>query len=178
VVLNDAVAVTLDPTHHWSARGALDRRMTLWASFAFETPAGLIYCVGDSGFHGGLNYRMAHENFGAPTLAILPIGAYKPRTVMRPQHQDPDEAVRGARFLGAELTIGSHFGTFQLTDEAEEDPVLRLARALARWDLPPDRFVAGWPGKVVQLPHGLGSPLPGPLEVTTATTTPTDFGEG
>ena len=97
---------------------------------------------------------------------------------MRPQHQDPDEAVRGARFLEAELTIGSHFGTFQLTDEAEEDPVHRLSEALARWDLPLDRFVAGWPGQVLQLPHGLGSPLPGPLEVTTATTTPTDFGEG
>lgn len=176
VVLGDGVAMTLDPTHHWSARGALDRRMTLWASLAFETPAGLIYCVGDSGFHRGINYRAAREKYGAPVLAVLPIGAYLPRSVMRPQHQDPDEAVRGARFLEAELTIGSHFGTFQLTDEAEEDPVTRLAAALKRWDLPADRFIPGHPGRVVALPQQLGSVLPPPLPVTPATTSPTDFG--
>ena len=177
VVLSDAVVVTLDPTHHWSARGIADRRMTLWASFAFETPAGLIYCVGDSGFHGGINYRAARQKFGAPKLAILPIGAYKPRTVMRPQHQDPDEAVRGARFLEAELVMGSHFGTFQLTDEAEEDPVLRLAMALERWNMPADRFLPARPGLVVNLPRGIVSPMPGPLALSEATTTPTVFAD-
>jgi L-ascorbate metabolism protein UlaG (beta-lactamase superfamily) len=176
VPLSDAIAVTLDPTHHWSARGAFDRRMTLWASFAVETPAGLVYVVGDSGFHGGENYRAARERHGAPKLAVLPIGAYAPRLVMRPQHQDPDEAVRAARFLGAEMSLGSHFGTFQLTDEAVEDPVTRLQAALARWDLSPSRFLPAHPGRVHSLPHRIDAPLPPPLAATDESTAPTDHG--
>ncbi|MBC8130872.1 MAG: MBL fold metallo-hydrolase [Rhizobiaceae bacterium] len=173
VVLNDAVAVTLDPTHHWSARGVFDRRMTLWASFAFETPAGLVYVIGDTGFHEGINYRAARGTFGAPKLAVLPMGAYDPRSVMRPQHQDPDEAVRGARFLGAEMVLGSHWGTFQLTDEAVEDPLLRLAAALERWDVSPLRFVPARPGLVTSLPLRLDAPLPEPLAATAETMAPT-----
>ena len=174
VQLSNDVAVTLDPTHHWSARGFADRRMTLWASFAVETPAGLVYVVGDSGFHGGENYRAARQRYGAPKLAVLPIGAYDPRSVMQPQHQDPDEAVRAARFLGAEMSLGSHFGTFQLTDEALEDPLQRLQSALERWDLSPRRFLPAHPGRVHSLPHTIDAPLPEPLAATAQSRAPTD----
>ncbi|BDA86647.1 membrane protein [Aureimonas sp. SA4125] len=174
VALSGDVALTLDPTHHWSARGIADRRMTLWASFAVETPAGLVYVVGDSGFHGGENYRAARLRYGAPKLAVLPIGAYAPRAVMRPQHQDPDEAVRAARFLQAEMSLGSHFGTFQLTDEALEDPVARLGAALARWDVSPARFLPAHPGRVHLLPHAIDAPLPAPLAPTAEAVAPTD----
>ena len=176
VRLNEEVSVTLDPTHHWSARGILDRRMTLWASFAFETPAGLVYVVGDTGFGGGANYRAARQKFGAPKLAVLPIGAYEPRRVMRPQHQDPDEAVRGARFLQAERVLGSHWGTFQLTDEAVEDPLERLAASCARWRFAPERFVPARPGLVCALPNAIDAPLPEPLEADAESTAPTRHG--
>ena len=36
LALSDAVAVTLVPTYHWSARGAFDRRMALWCSYVIE----------------------------------------------------------------------------------------------------------------------------------------------
>lgn len=172
VVLNDRVAVTLDPTHHWSARGILDRRMTLWASFAFETPAGLLYHIGDTGFFGGANYRAARARFGAPKLGVIPIGAYEPRGVMRPQHQNPDEAVRGALFLGAELSLGSHWGTFQLTDEPAFDPPARLGRALERWNLAPTRFRPAPPGLVLDLPARIDAPMPPRLDARPETTRP------
>ncbi|WP_102960689.1 MBL fold metallo-hydrolase [Mangrovicella endophytica] len=173
VRLGDEVAVTLDPAHHWSARGVFDRRLTLWTTFVLETPAGLVYCSGDTGFFGGVNYRAAFERFGAPKLAVLPIGAYLPRFFMHPQHQDPDEAVRGARFLGAELTIGSHWGCWQLTDEAADDPLRLLDAALKRWDVPAERFQAGWPGMVVELPATFETPPLQPLTATPETTRPT-----
>lgn len=172
VPLNDHVAVTLDPAFHWSARGIFDRRMTLWTSFAFETPAGLVYVVGDTGFGNGAGYLAARARFGAPKLAVLPIGAYDPRSVMRPQHQDPDEAVRGARFLEAEMVLGSHWGTFHLTDEAVEDPLRRLAIALDDWRFPPERFLPARPGLVHTLPHRIDAPLPEPLAATPETTAP------
>ncbi|WP_078708017.1 MBL fold metallo-hydrolase [Consotaella salsifontis] len=170
VPLNGDVALTFEPTHHWGARGVFDRSMTLWASFAFETPAGFIYYVGDSGFFGGANYRAARQRHGPAKLAVLPIGAYAPRFFMAPQHQDPDEAVRAARFLEAELSIGSHWGTFQLTDEPIDEPPARLSAALARWSVAPERFIAGRPGLAVSLPHAIDAPLPEPLAATPETT--------
>src|ERR1051325_4647443 len=82
VTLGPNVAVTLIPTRHWSARGLTDRNKALWASFAFETPAGRIYHVADSGYGDGHHFRAARDQYGPFRLAILPIGAYEPRWFM------------------------------------------------------------------------------------------------
>ena len=57
VSLPDGVAVHVERTLHWSARGTRDRRHALWASFVVEAGARKIYCVGDSGFGGGETFR-------------------------------------------------------------------------------------------------------------------------
>lgn len=129
-----------EPAHHWSARGVTDRRMALWSSFMIDGPAGLIYAGGDTGFHGGRNYRDTRARHGPVRLSILPIGAYEPRWFMRPQHQNPDEAVEGFQLLDAAYGIGHHWGTFQLTDEAITDPRDRLYAALDARGISRDRF--------------------------------------
>ncbi|MER0238162.1 MBL fold metallo-hydrolase [Fulvimarina sp. MAC8] len=129
-----------EPSHHWSARGVTDRRMALWSSFMIEGPAGLIYVAGDTGFHDGRNYRDARARHGSVRLAVLPIGAYEPRWFMRPQHQNPDEAVAGFKLLDAAYGVGYHWGTFQLTDEAITDPRDRLHAALYVEGIARDRF--------------------------------------
>lgn len=136
----EGLAFTAEPCHHWSARGLRDRSMALWAAFAIETPAGAIYHIGDTGFHGGRNYRAAAEKYGEFRLAILPIGAYEPRWFMEGQHQNPAEAVEGFRLLGASHAIGHHFGTFQLTNESIEAPVNHLAEALQAAEIEASRF--------------------------------------
>ena len=69
---------------------------------------------------------MIRERFGAPRLALLPIGAYEPRWFMSPVHMAPDEAVRAHEILGAETSIAIHHGTFQLADEGIDTPKKRL----------------------------------------------------
>ena len=91
VALNDEVAVTLCPTRHWSARGVRDRNCALWAAFVIETPAGRILHVGDSGYGDGHYFKTVRDHYGAPRLAILPIGHYEPRWFMRDQHMNPAE---------------------------------------------------------------------------------------
>ncbi|WP_244404140.1 MBL fold metallo-hydrolase [Fulvimarina pelagi] len=132
--------VHCEPTHHWSARGVTDRRMALWSSFMVESPAGRIYFVGDTGFHNGRNYRAAREKHGPVRLAVLPIGAYEPRWFMRPQHQNPEEAVVGFQLLDAAYAIGHHWATFQLTNEAITEPRESLHAALDARSIARDRF--------------------------------------
>ena len=143
------VAVTAVPTRHWSARGLFDRNKALWASFVLETPAGKIYAVGDSGYGDGVHFRRVRDRYGPLRLALLPIGAYEPRWFMRDQHMNPEEAVKALADCGAERALAHHHGTFQLTDEAIDAPVLALAAALDAAKLPRERFLAPRRGEAV-----------------------------
>ena len=148
VALGAGVSARLVPAYHWSARGAFDRRMALWASYVIETPAGRIYHVGDTGYHDGAFFRAHGEAHGPFRLALLPIGAYEPRWFMRDNHMNPEEAVQVMLSLRAEQALGHHWGTFQLTNEGVERPLEALAAALKAAGMPPERFVAARPGMV------------------------------
>jgi L-ascorbate metabolism protein UlaG (beta-lactamase superfamily) len=143
-------AVTLVPTRHWSARNLSDRNMSLWASFVIEAPAGRIYFVGDSSYGEGGHFRDARKRYGPFKLALLPIGAYEPRWFMDDQHMNPAESVKAFVDCGAERALGHHYGTFQLTDEAIDAPLVALAEALRAADIPAERFGALRPGQVWQ----------------------------
>jgi L-ascorbate metabolism protein UlaG (beta-lactamase superfamily) len=150
VDLGSGISVTLVPTQHWSARSLSDRNMSLWASFIIEAPAGKIYFVGDSGYGDGSTFRNAAA-YGPLKLAILPIGAYEPRWFMADQHMNPAEAVQAFLGCGAEVAIGHHYGTFQLTDEAIDAPPAALATALTEANISPERFRTLRPGETWQL---------------------------
>ena len=147
IKLAEGVALTLEPSHHWSARGVFDRRMALWCAYVIDAPGGKIYAVGDSGYHDGIYYRAAKEKHGGFRLALLPIGAYEPRWMMAPQHQNPDEAVRAALDCGADYVLGHHWGTFKLTDEGIERPIEALAAALEKHAVSAKRFRTLRPGE-------------------------------
>lgn len=151
VALSRDVSVTLVPTRHWSARGFFDRNKALWGGFVIETPAGRILHVADSGYGDGHHFRNARDLYGPFRLAILPIGAYAPRWFMRDQHMNPQEAVRAFADSGAERALAHHFGTFQLTDEAIDEPHARLAEALKAANLPAGKFAALRPGQPLEL---------------------------
>jgi len=151
--IGDRAAIHIEPAHHWSARGARDRRMALWAGFVIETPGGKLYFAGDTGFHDGINYRLMADKHGGFRFAILPIGAYEPRWFMAPQHQNPEEAVQGMKLCKAAFAAGCHWGTFQLTDEPMDEPVRKLAEAREAEGVPPERFRALQPGEVWDVPE-------------------------
>jgi L-ascorbate metabolism protein UlaG (beta-lactamase superfamily) len=151
VELGNGLAVTLVPTRHWSARGLFDRNKTLWASFVLETAAGKLYIVCDSGYGDGGHFRRVAEAHGPLRLAILPIGAYEPRWFMRDQHMNPEDAVKALTDCGAVQALAHHHGTFQLTDEAIDAPVIALGEALDQAKVPREKFVALKPGQVFEV---------------------------
>jgi L-ascorbate metabolism protein UlaG (beta-lactamase superfamily) len=148
ITLSEHVSVALTPAYHWSARGARDRHMALWASFLIATPAGGIYHIGDTGYHDGAIFRALRAEHGAPRLAILPIGAFEPRWFMHEQHMNPAEAVQAMLDCGADQALGHHWGTFQLTNEAIETPLQELAAALEASGVAHERFTPMRPGMV------------------------------
>lgn len=146
--LPEGARVDIVPANHWSARGIGDRRMALWGGFMLRTAAGLVYFAGDTGYGSGALFSDLASRYGAPDLALIPIGAYAPRWFMAAQHIDPDEAVRVCETLGARQAVAIHWGTFQLTDEPRDEPPQRLAAALAARGIDPERFVTLAPGEL------------------------------
>jgi L-ascorbate metabolism protein UlaG (beta-lactamase superfamily) len=139
IELRPDVRLTFVPAQHWSGRAFGDRRRMLWGGYWFDAPGGRVYFAGDTGYPA--QFREIRRRLGAPTIALLPIGAYEPRWFMAPQHVNPEEAVRAHLDLGARLSIGMHFATFhQLSDEAMDAPVRALAVALQGHDVSADAF--------------------------------------
>ena len=145
----DPLPITLTPAQHWSKRLTSSRNRRLWGGFfiTFPTPsARAVYFAGDTGWHETI-FRDIAARLGAPDLAMLPIGAYEPRWFMRPQHCNPAEAVRIHRELGSRQSVAMHWGAFQLTDEARDEPPRALAQALREAGLPPGVFKVLEPGE-------------------------------
>jgi L-ascorbate metabolism protein UlaG (beta-lactamase superfamily) len=126
------------PARHFSARGICDRNATLWGGWMISGPSGRVLFAGDSGWDD--HFRTIRERLGAPDVALLPIGAFRPRWFMAPVHISPDEAIDAHEALGASVTVPMHYGTFFLGDDGETEAVETLRRAVAARGLD-DEFV-------------------------------------
>jgi N-acyl-phosphatidylethanolamine-hydrolysing phospholipase D len=140
-----AVEIVFTPAQHWSGRSLTDRMATLWGGYAVFAPGFQLFFAGDTAY--SQDFADIHARFAARhgagrgfDVALLPIGAYEPRWFMSAQHVDPGEAVRIHRDLGAEHSIGIHWGTFELTDESLDEPPRALARAARDAGLADDAF--------------------------------------
>jgi L-ascorbate metabolism protein UlaG (beta-lactamase superfamily) len=130
--------ITATPARHFSARTPFDRNRTLWGGFMIQSGMGQILFAGDSA--AGSHWQDIRTRLGPPGIALLPIGAYEPRWFMASAHMNPAEAVQAHRALGARQSIGMHFGTFQLTDEAIDAPLVALAEARRAASIVPEQF--------------------------------------
>ncbi len=122
------------PAQHFSARSLFDRNATLWAGWYVEprgdATAPRLFFAGDTAYAD--HFATCRTRLGAPDVACLPIGAYRPRRIMRPVHMNPEEAVQAFFDLGAAHFVPIHWGTFALTDEPLDEPPARLCARAAR----------------------------------------------
>jgi L-ascorbate metabolism protein UlaG (beta-lactamase superfamily) len=130
--------VTYVPAQHFSSRGLHDRNRCLWGGFVIECRGAVVYFAGDSGYCP--HFGEIGRRFPRIDLALLPIGAYEPRWFTRKHHVDPEEAVRAHLDLKPRHSLGMHFGTFRLTDEAIDAPLLALRRGRAEAGLAEQDF--------------------------------------
>ena len=96
-----------------------------------NTDSAVFFC-GDSGY--GPHFAEI-GSFGKIDLAILPIGTYTPRFLVKKSHMNPQEALNAFEDLKASKMIPCHFGTFQIFLEAPDAPEKKLLSLL---ELRPD----------------------------------------
>ncbi|MES2719290.1 MAG: MBL fold metallo-hydrolase [Pseudomonadota bacterium] len=151
IALKDGLRITLVPTQHWSKRRLLgDRNEALWGGYVLQHQGRQAFFAGDTGY--SKDFADIHARFGAMDFAMIPIGAYAPRDFMQRQHINPAEAVRIHQDVQARLSLGIHWGTFILTDEAIQQPPQDLAVALQQAGVAAAQFPRWAIGETRRLP--------------------------
>jgi L-ascorbate metabolism protein UlaG (beta-lactamase superfamily) len=121
--------ITAEPSVHDSARSTADHNETLWASWVIESTQQRLLFVGDTGYSNTI-FKGIGEKYSSFDVAILPIGAYKPRELLWMSHTTPEEAVSIGKDLHATKLIASHWGTISsLSDEPMFEPSVRFKKA-------------------------------------------------
>ena len=145
-----SIEVTLCPAKHWAGRNLWDRGKTLHGSFALKTNSNTsAYFGGDTGYCEV--FEIIGRLLGPFDLAILPIGAYKPRWFMKNVHCDPEEVVQMHKDLKAKQTLGVHWGTFSLSDEDDMEPALELGRVREIANLDSNHIFTMKPGETLEI---------------------------
>lgn len=133
------------PVKHWSARGMNDRNKSLWGGYVILSSTKKIFFAGDTGYCD--IFKTLSEKFGDFSVSLLPIGAYEPRWFMRDSHLNPAEAVQAHIDLKTKLSMAIHFGLWQLTDEAIDQPEIDLQEALRNSNINTEDFFVLEPGQ-------------------------------
>lgn len=142
VQVSQGTCITLTPALHWSRRYRHPEgsNRSLWCGFHIRVKNGpSIFFAGDTA--ASRCFDDIYCRLGAPNVAILPIGAYRPDWI-RTHHTNPEDAVRIMQQLHAPLAIACHFGTWQLADDGYQENLDDLAAALNAAGIPANLFPA------------------------------------
>ena len=138
--LGGGVELHCVPAQPFAARNLGDRNRTHWCGWVLRSADRAVYFAGDTGYCPV--FRTIGERFGGFDLALIPIGASRPRWLMKAMHVDPREAVQIHLDVRSRLSVACHWGTFALADEPLSEPPRLLRAALAERALPAAQFRA------------------------------------
>lgn len=134
---SSSISLSCLPCIHFSGRSPFDRNATLWASWSIASPSLKVFFAGDTGY--GPVFAGIGARHGPFDVALLPIGAYEPASIMRPVHLNPEQAVAAGVDLRAVTLVAMHWGTIVLTDEPPFEPPGRFRAAADRAGFPDGR---------------------------------------
>ncbi|HSS99545.1 MAG TPA: MBL fold metallo-hydrolase [Terriglobales bacterium] len=115
------LTITHVPSKHWGARILKDSHRG-YGGFVLRGGKHSMYHAGDTAYFDG--FREIGERL-SPELALLPIGAYNPPS-FRNVHTSPGDATRAFLDLQARWMVPMHYGTFRLSHEPLDEPLLLL----------------------------------------------------
>ena len=132
-----SLTVTSVPMRHWSVR-TTDRDKTLWCGYSVAaattntaTTGGRkkFLFPGDTAWFDGL-HELATQ-YGPWDVAAIPIGAYEPRSFMKDNHINVEEAVSMKDAVQAKSAVPIHWKSFSLTSEPVLEPREKLVEIMA-----------------------------------------------
>jgi L-ascorbate metabolism protein UlaG (beta-lactamase superfamily) len=120
------VEVTAVPVRHSGSRGFGDYARRGACGYIVRTPQHSIYVAGDTGYFSG--FVEIGRRF-QPDIALLPISGYEPAG-FRDEHLSPLDAVYAFEDLGARVLIPTSYGSFPLSYEPLDAPLLWLRQIM------------------------------------------------
>jgi L-ascorbate metabolism protein UlaG (beta-lactamase superfamily) len=129
--------VTALPAIHFNRRTARDRNRALWCGFVAAGGGRRVHFAGDTAY--GPVFKEVGRRYPGPDMALVPIGAYEPRHLMRGVHCTPEDAAALGRDLRAKALCAMHWGAIKLTDEPPIEPPGRFRAAAGAAGYPPER---------------------------------------
>ncbi|GGE48035.1 L-ascorbate metabolism protein UlaG (beta-lactamase superfamily) [Pedobacter psychrotolerans] len=124
ISLSEHLKFTAVPARHFTGR-KFKRNQTLWSAFVLETSQSRLFLGGDSGYD--THFAEIGKTYGSFDLAILECGqydAYWPYI-----HMFPEETVKAAIDLKAEVLMPVHWGKFSLSMHPWNEPINRIVKA-------------------------------------------------
>jgi L-ascorbate metabolism protein UlaG (beta-lactamase superfamily) len=118
------ISVRAFEVNHWGARMRSDTYRG-FNGYLIDTPRYRVIFGGDTAMTTTFRALRSSRRLD---LAIMPIGAYNPWIRV---HCTPEQALKMADDAGAETILPVHHRTFQLSSEPANEPIERLASALA-----------------------------------------------
>ena len=126
------------PAQHFSGRWLTDHDETLWCSWVVTGSKKRIFFGGDSGYFTG--FARIGTAFGPFDLAMIPIGAYAPRELLKTKHMHPSESVQAFLDVRGKKMVAIHWGAFKQTDEPLDEPPRILREEIKKRSLNDDDF--------------------------------------
>lgn len=118
------VRIACTPARHYSGRRRMDNS-TLWASWMIRGANRSVYVSGDTGYAG--HFGEIRQRFGDVDLTVMKVGAYGDTWL--DIHMDPEAAVQSHLDLGGKIMLPVHWGTFNLSYHAWDEPIYRTLKA-------------------------------------------------
>ena len=137
-----SVDIICTPAQHRSGRTPWNFDGTLWCSWIIKEPQATgkkLFFAGDTGYcHVTSDSQYSHhqaphppcpafkeigELYGPFDLALLPVGCFKPRSVLSGQHSSPEDSLTIHADVRSKKSIGMHYGTFRGAYSANFEPV-------------------------------------------------------
>ena len=121
---------TFCPSRHFSGR-TFKRNTTLWGGWAVEEAGFSFYFSGDGGY--GKHFKMINKKFGGFDLVFIENGAYSDGWPY--VHMKPEESAQALKDLKAKLGVPVHWGKFDLSYHAWDEPIKRFEKAATKLEL-------------------------------------------
>ncbi|WAR12188.1 NAPEP-like protein [Mya arenaria] len=135
----DKGCANVEEMEWWESTSIGSFTFALWCGWVVESPKYKYYFAGDTGYQDEL-FNLIGRKYGPFDLASIPIGAYEPRFITKFERVNPEEAVKIHMDIRCRVSIGIHWGTFELTNEYYLEPPQELEKQMYNNGLDPKTF--------------------------------------